>query len=664
MWYQRSLRARLLVGVISSLAFLFGLYGLWQVNEVKQETQDRVDRDITALVQLEAEKIKGFFEAKGQIIHSVFANPMVLDWFADYADRGSVITDDARYQALTKYFKYFSERDPAIKSVFFGSANTFEYFDLDGRYDGDSNYYTNKRPWWGEAIEQNRLYVTNPAVDAEDGSISATVKTTVNHNGKFIGIGGMDILITTIGDLLSTIKYQQVGHAFLVTDKGVLVYFPGFDKDFPPGSDIQHVERHFKDSEGFGQLKNQLRNRAQANYRVTWNGEPYQLIYNEVDSDYPSMNWKLGFMIPETVADAPVKEAMWMTSLTLLLMLMAMAVVVILIIGPVMKPLHIMLSAMKDISRGEGDVTKRIQVDRKDEIGQLAAEFNGFMDKIQTLVRKTVEITQEVAHATREVFTATEDTRNVVSKEKQQIESVAKASREMAETSQEVARSTTEAMTLADEAKSSMDLGSTVLHSAVSSIGELSKQIDDAAEVVVQLEGETDKIGQVLDVISNIADQTNLLALNAAIEAARAGEQGRGFAVVADEVRTLASRTSESTKHILEIINTLQSAARQASGSMQASNQKADKGVGQVHKLELVLTEATNHIDNIQGRMHGIAAANSQQAYIATEVAQNVLNVNKLADESVADIKQVEKSITQLQSLSESLVDVLRHFKV
>lgn len=664
MWFQRSLRARLLLGVIGSLAVLFGLYGLWQVNEVKQETQARVDRDITALVQLEAAGIKGFFEAKGQIIHSIFANPLVLDWFANYEDRGSSISQNARYQDVTSYFKFFSDQDSAIKSVFFGSANTFEYFDLEGRYDGDPNYFTNKRPWWGEAKDKNRLYVTNPAVDANDGSISATVKTTVYHEDKFIGIGGMDILITTLGELLGTIKYQNVGHAFLVTDEGVLVYFPGFDKKFPPGSDIQQVERHFNESEGFVQLKTELSNNAQGNTSVTWKGQPYQLIFQEVASDYPSMNWKLGFMVPQTIADTPVTEAMWMTSVTLLLMLIAMAVVVVLIFAPVMKPIHFMLHAMKDISHGEGDLTKRIEVDRQDEIGQLATEFNGIMQKIQTLVRNTVEITQEVSQAARDVFVATEDTRSVVSKERQQVESVATASQEMADTSQEVARSTTEAMNMADEAKTNMDLGSKVLHSAVVSIGELSKQIDDAAEVVVKLEGETDKIGQVLDVISNIADQTNLLALNAAIEAARAGEQGRGFAVVADEVRTLANRTSESTQHILDIINTLQNTARQASASMQASNQKADEGEEQVQKLESVLTDATNHIHNIQGRMHGIADANSQQASIATEVAKNVLTVNKLADESVADIKQVEKSISQLQTLSESLAEVLRQFKV
>ena len=664
MWFQRSLRARLLLGVIGSLAVLFGLYGLWQVNEVKRDTQARVDRDITALVQLEAAGIKGFFEAKGQIIHSVFANPLVLDWFADYDDRGSKISQNSDYQDLTRYFKYFSDQAPAIKSVFFGSANTFEYFDLEGRYDGDPNYYTNKRPWWAEAIGKDRLYVTNPAVDANDGSISATVKTTVNHNGEFIGIGGMDILITTLGELLGTIKYQNVGHAFLVTDEGVLVYFPGFNEAFPPGSDIQQVERHFKNSEGFVQLKTELSNHAQGNTQVTWKGESYQLIFQEVASEYPSMNWKLGFMLPQSIADTPVTHAMWMTGVTLLLMLIAMAVVVVLIFAPVMKPIHFMLSAMKDISHGEGDLTKRIEVNREDEIGQLAAEFNGIMQKIQTLVRNTVEITQEVSQAAKDVFIATEDTRSVVNKERQQVESVAKASQEMADTSQDVAKSTTDAMNMADEAKTSMDLGSQVLHSAVINIGELSKQIDDAAEVVMKLEGETDKIGQVLDVISNIADQTNLLALNAAIEAARAGEQGRGFAVVADEVRTLASRTSESTQHILDIITTLQSTARQANDSMQASNLKADEGEAQVQKLEVVLTDATNHIHEIQGRMHGIAAANSQQATIASEVAQNVLMVNKLADESVADIKQVETSITQLQTLSESLAEVLRHFKI
>ncbi len=120
--------------------------------------------------------------------------------------------------------------------MFFGSANTFEYFDLNGRYDGDPDYYTNKRPWWQEAIDKNGLFVGDPAVDANDGSISATVKTVVKDaNGRLIGIGGMDILIDTIGkNLLAPIKYRGEGQAFLMTEQGKLVYFPGFNQGFPP----------------------------------------------------------------------------------------------------------------------------------------------------------------------------------------------------------------------------------------------------------------------------------------------------------------------------------------------------------------------------------------------------------------------------------------------
>ena len=665
MWYQKSISQRLIAGCVGSIAILFVLYGIWQVQTVSSSTSSRVDNDLANLVGQKATEIQGFFDAKGQVIHSVFGNPYILDWFNNYDQRGSDLSNDPGYNQIQQYFNFFSDKDEAIKSVFFGSGNTFEYFDLNGRYDGDPNYYTNKRPWWFEAQEKNRMYVSDPAVDANDGSISATVKTVVRDNGEFLGIGGMDILITTIGeDLLSKIKYEGAGNAFLVTDKGVLVYFPGFSDKFPPGSDISTVDSNFKNTDGFAALKRQMSNQNKGTAIVEWKGEEHQVVFDSVTDDYPYLNWRLGFLLPTAVSNAPVVDATMSVVFYMALMLGIIATSVYFIIQPMLKPLRRMLLAMRDISQGEGDLTKRINVDRQDEIGQLANEFNGFIEKIRALVSQTMDITTEVKSSTETVSQTTAQNVNLVNNEKVEIESVASASYEMAETSKDVSRNTSGAMEVADTVKVEMEKGGSVVKAAVEDIRLLSQHIGEAADVVTALEGETDKIGEVLDVITGITEQTNLLALNAAIEAARAGEMGRGFAVVADEVRTLASRTQESTRHIQEIIGALQAAAKQASQTMKSSNEKADSGVSRVGEIQNVLDGAFAGVEEIQQQMHSIVTANTQQSHTAEEIAKNVSHITELADESVKECREVENHIRHLRNLSTDLDGALGQFKV
>lgn len=656
---------QLVAGIAGAVALLLIITSFFILSNVSDNTRNKITSSIADIVKLQSAEVRGFFEAKGQIVHSVFASPQVIDWFSDYDQRLSAIDNNKQYQQVTEYFKFFSTTDPTIKSVFFGSENTHEYFDLDGRYT-DADYYTNQRPWWTNGINQGQMYVTDPAVDNNDGSISATVTGPYYlPNGKLLGIGGIDILISTIGkDLLSKIKYQGEGEAFLMTDTGKLVFFPGFNTSFSPGDLMQDIDGKFKDASGFTQLQNLALNSASGIGNVEWQGEQYKVVFNQVSSDMPKMNWKLGFMVPEKLISEPVTQAFWSSSCIVFIIIGLIAVVVYVMVLPLTKRLTRLQQTMHDIAEGEGDLTKRIEPLKNDEIGQLVQEFNTFIDKIQALVKETVVITAEVGQSTNVASSISRQTIDIIEEQKQEIDMVATSANELAQNSSEISYNANLSQELANSAETQVAQGAFVVNQATAGINKLAENISAAASVVNKLKDDSQSIGEVLSVIRGIADQTNLLALNAAIEAARAGEQGRGFAVVADEVRTLASRTQESTASIEKIIDELQTTASKAVTVMESSRTEAQSSVELTEQVQGVLTEITGVITSIQNQTQEIALSVTQQSTVAEEVSKSIENVRALTEDTVQGAAEMSDGLQGLQTYSENLTTVVNQFKV
>ncbi|POF53686.1 methyl-accepting chemotaxis protein, partial [Vibrio vulnificus] len=312
-------------------------------------------------------------------------------------------------------------------------------------------------------------------------------------------------------------------------------------------------------------------------------------------------------------------------------------------------------NVLQDIAQGEGDLTIRVPTSDNDELDVLAGHYNTFAGKLQHTIRQMSEAAAQMLQAAEILALKARDTQSEVREQQSQAQVAASAMTEMSASAQEVSASAQQAADLSQSTADSATQGSKVVMEATQSMQKLNEQIASAGDTVEQLRADSEQIGTVLDVIRSIAEQTNLLALNAAIEAARAGEQGRGFAVVADEVRSLASRTQESTEEIQTIIGSLQQRAELANKAMHQSRQSAEQTAEQVHSAESALTSITGFITQINDSIGQISTAANQQAIASDEVSVNVNNMSDISEKTLVQSSETTESAQAMKQLGEQV---------
>ena len=323
-----------------------------------------------------------------------------------------------------------------------------------------------------------------------------------------------------------------------------------------------------------------------------------------------------------------------------------------------------LLHSLKDIASGEGDLTRRIEKTSQDEIGDVVDWFNQFVDKLHRSIGEVVRSTRPLASVSDDLGSLTNETSQITERQSRAAEQVSGVVEEMVGSVKAVSLNASSAAKAAQEADSAAKQGRAIVNETVKSINSLAGEVERASEVIRQLESDTANVGSILDVIKGIAEQTNLLALNAAIEAARAGEQGRGFAVVADEVRTLASRTQDSTQEIQTVIEQLQAAARSAVDVMSSSKERAQTSVNQAAKTDESLQAITEKVESITTMNNQIAAATDRQEKAAYTIKENVVGIRETSEIAMASMQKVEAASKALTDISRTLQTVTDQFKV
>jgi len=549
------------------------------------------------------------------------------------------------------------ERDQQLFTLFEGLAKShsaYTYLSLgteDGGYvfwPGDpalASYDPRTRPWYKTAMAQPGKTLRTEAYywAADDVVLVSTVQSFNDRSG----VVNIDVSLKQLTDLVKQIKLGESGYLMLMEANNTVLVDP---------NDPSH---NFKKLGDLGEGYRQLSEAGQGLVQVELAGERYMALV------WPSkaLGWRFVGLVRESEVMAGAARLTWLIAGIALVCGVLFAVAGAWFAGLIVKPIRGVASGLEGIAQGEGDLTARLDVKGRDETAQLAGWFNQFLEAIRTLIQRIGQAAGQIHSSSGSATEVSVEMAEVAERQREAVDMVSTAFHEMVATSNEVARSCSQAADSADNGQRQAHTGQQQIDAAVNSVGRLSEEIGHSAQAMEQLERDSNDIQSILGTIRSIAEQTNLLALNAAIEAARAGEQGRGFAVVADEVRALAKRTADSTGEIDGLLGNLARRTHQMGKQMHASLEVSQETVVSINEARESFGLIRESVDVIRDMNTQIATAAEEQHQVAEDINRHISQIHGDAQLVASLADSTRQDAQQLTALSQTLNQLVSRFR-
>lgn len=511
-----------------------------------------------------------------------------------------------------------------------------------------AGYDPRVRPWYMAAAASKEAIATPPYIDASTKlPIITFAKALYSNDGKALAVAGGDVQLKRIVEEVLAARLPGDGYAFLITRDGLVIAHPAKDSGLKK---IETVIPGLKLSE----LSTDGRLRS-----FSFDGEPVLTTLFPIGKT----DWLLGVVVPEQKAMAPINRLLYGMLAVLALSLLVAFFVTSLGISRLMSGISLLRDAMTEISRGGGDLTASLPLDSSDEIAETKKAFNRFLASLRTMVKDIKADSMRLLDGIETVTQATERISQSSAAQTSAADGTSSAVEAMTASIGNIAESARNAENMTKESECASRKLAVEVREAAEEIALIETTVRKLETVLKALDGRSMEISKIVGVIKDIADQTNLLALNAAIEAARAGEQGRGFAVVADEVRKLAERTGVSTVEISKMIQLIQEETKIAVGSMQMAVDQVNSGVEKSQAVTQSIDRIERNATAVAQALVLIARSTAQQSESSQEIASNIERIHEMAHEADISVQETQSQTQQLRQLAQDMKVQMDRFR-